>query len=118
MTYKTKKGHLRISSGPDRGKYVHRKVIEELLVSHPTSFWGSALPAHIDVHHIDGRKDHNCPCNLLLLDHAIHSVIERGKFLRHPYTGRFMTPHEYAFEFGPREVAPPDWVTTEYEECA
>jgi hypothetical protein len=81
--YKTKKGHLRYSSGPLRGQYVHRVVVKNLLAeTHPLTI--AVLPAFelMEIHHIDHRHDHNCPCNLLILDTPLHSMITEATMPR------------------------------------
>ena len=73
-------GYLRISSGPYRNKYVHRKVIEDLLKC-PISYMfapGAPIPEGMTVEHVDHNKQHNCMGNLMLLDRRIHGKISES----------------------------------------
>lgn len=71
---RTKSGHLRISSGTFRDEYVHRLVVKTLLgFTHPLTL--HHIPIPYEVHHVDFKKDHNCPSNLLLLEEGLHSAI-------------------------------------------
>lgn len=78
----TKKGHLRIKSGPDRDKYEHRAHVERMLreVWHP--YFGNKLPPDFVVHHVDHIKHHNCPCNYLICPAGIHGSIEQHRYVR------------------------------------
>jgi len=51
---------------------VERVVAREVMsvVANPPS-----IPAGMHIHHIDHHRDNNCPCNLMLLDAAIHRAI-------------------------------------------
>ena len=68
----TADGYVRITAGLDRHKYEHRKISEGI--------WGGELPSNVEVHHMDGRRGHNCvgdwktghPGNLLLIEEALH----------------------------------------------
>ena len=82
--YETGKGYLRISSGPDRGKFVHKKVMEVMLAETDTSTLAALgiaacapakIPERFHVEHLDHRRKHNCPENLILLEAAIHNHI-------------------------------------------
>lgn len=86
------KGYVQvIRRGLDRWKYVHRLAVAKLcreFCFHVLSEDG--LPAGFDVHHIDFDKQHNCPGNLLLIEHALHyhmDVKERRNDL-----GIYVTP--------------------------
>ncbi len=81
-TAPTKKGHLRITTGTDRHKYVHRAHVEKMLkeVWHP--YFGNTLPVDMIVHHQDGNKQHNCHCNYLIISPAFHGVIEQSRYVR------------------------------------
>lgn len=75
----TRKGYVRITAGPDRGKYEHRAVIEGLL--------GRPLRWDEEVHHQDFHRAHNCPENLILMDKVIHDFFsaEHGRKKRLGY---------------------------------
>lgn len=99
------KGYQRIKAGPDRDKYVHRKVMEVMLAATDTQTLAAlgiaaAAPAKIPegftVEHLDHRRQHNCPENLLLLDKRIHDAISFASMCR--YSERFSQTQE------------PDWV--------
>ena len=59
------------------GQMIVREVLD--VVSHPPT-----LPPHLHVHHVDGDRQHNCPCNLQVLDAAIHRHLtaDHRRFLR------------------------------------
>lgn len=114
----TRKGHIRITSGPHRHKYLHRRMVEVLLEETWHPFWGNELPASMDVHHIDGNKSHNEYSNFLVLDHAIHSALDKEMQRRCPFTGRYLNENEYRRMVGYKDNEPPDWVTQEFEEVA
>jgi hypothetical protein len=102
---KVSRGHIRISCGPDRGKYEHRVIIRDLL--RVWNFWGySDIPPGYSVHHLDFREDHNCPYNLLFLDHTIHQAFIVDYRKRHA-NGHWAPQHE--------EPEAPSWVTMESE---
>ncbi len=80
-------GYLRHKGqGPDRDRYVHRRVMEELLAAtHPLTVWSlfhlrqvaripfdRRNPLRWEVDHCDGDRAHNCPCNLMLLQRPLH----------------------------------------------
>ena len=58
------------------------------------------------VHHIDGRRDHNCPSNLLLMDACMHDSAQ-GRRLYSWMAARQTA--RAAFESGDDA---PDWVTS------
>lgn len=60
------KGYIQISAGPNRNQLEHRVVAKEA--------WGPRVPWNpdLEVHHMDGKRDHNCRCNLLILPSALH----------------------------------------------
>lgn len=62
----TAKGYVRITAGSDRNRYEHRVILERLL--------GRPLRLNEEVHHIDFKRSHNCPDNLLLLDEVFHHM--------------------------------------------
>lgn len=68
-------GHLRYYSPPHlRGKYVHRKIMEDLLEeTHPLT--RQLLPEAWQVHHMDFDKVHNCPINFLMVEDWLHSIM-------------------------------------------
>ena len=61
------KGYPRISSGPLRGKRLHRVIAEAKL--------GRPLRDDEDVHHIDGNKLNFAPGNLQVLGHREHGCV-------------------------------------------
>ena len=106
LAHVTKKGYLRIhAKGQDRNKYVHRHAFEEQIKEQRRNAFASLIqtdPEYTEtflsmlerleadpdkqrlsldkeVHHTDGRRDHNCAGNLILLDAAIHEAISAGK---------------------------------------
>ncbi len=67
------RGHIRLSAGPDRHQYEHRVIVRDLL--RQWNFYGwTEIPPGFTVHHLDFREGHNCPSNLLLLEHRIHQA--------------------------------------------
>lgn len=89
--YTSDKGYKRISARVGRNKYFHRDLIEKLLLD-PIGliYYGGTMgiiPPGMTIHHWDHRKEHNCYCNLQLLDKAIHDFCEREyrKFIRENY---------------------------------
>ncbi len=94
-----------VRTGIKRGTFLHRLVIETLL-GRSFAGLGPGLEAlgpketviEWHVHHMDFNKRHNCPCNLLLLDSRLHNTA--GQTLRDPYTGAFLTKHEYINRYG------------------
>ena len=82
----TAKGYVRVTAGPNRHRYEHRVVMAvSLRIGCPA--WllpllnGDGLPEGFHVHHIDGRRAHNCPQNLMLLEAVIHDhlSLERAR---------------------------------------
>ena len=91
-------GYYRYTAGPHRGKYVHTRIAETLVSETPYSI-RLLLPWPYEVHHVDYRKTHNCPSNLILLDIAFHSKMTAdGR--RHELNGRFE----------PKRRTVPEWV--------
>jgi hypothetical protein len=87
----TYKGYYRVTrSGIHQWKLLHRRVMEQQLErTHPLTLAVlkihlnsrgklDSLPEAWDAHHIDGNKLHNCPQNLMLLDHALHGALFVG----------------------------------------
>lgn len=67
----TPKGYWRIHQrGEDRGKYLHRWVIEKLT--------GSVPGPDKEIHHIDLDQQHCCPYNLAVMDRAIHQAFDNS----------------------------------------
>jgi hypothetical protein len=68
------KGYRRIwRRGPLYSKLEHRVVMAAMCREHcyyPLN--GDGIPPGFDVHHLDFRKTHNCPSNLLLIEHTLH----------------------------------------------
>jgi hypothetical protein len=96
---KTADGHLRYRSPKElRGKYVHRKVVEDLIaITHPLTI--QLLPWPYEVHHMDFDKTHNQPSNLLVVSEGLHAYLGvDGR--RDKGNGRFR----------PRWKSPPEWV--------
>lgn len=98
------KGYRRIMAGPHRGKYEHRKVMEDLLTVPLCAgyvFPGAGkIPPNMTVEHIDHQRAHNCHSNLMLLDSRIHNAITAAgcRYVREHYDEWLM-----------RQA--PDWVT-------
>jgi hypothetical protein len=65
-------GYVQFTAGEFRFKLEHRVVVETL--SGPLAL-NRKLRDDEEVHHIDFRRSHNCPINLLLLDKVIHDAI-------------------------------------------
>jgi hypothetical protein len=100
--HKTSAGHLRYHSPRElRGRYVHRKVIDDLLEVTPFSV-KLLLPWPYEVHHQDYNKEHNCGLNLLILDERLHSSMTADR--QRDGDGRF------GYKFKPRFKPAPDWV--------
>lgn len=77
---RTYKGYVRVTAGPNRHKYEHRVVIEQL-IQNPIGlvFFGlDGIPETMHVHHVDSVRSHNCAENLMLLDSTIHNFITRA----------------------------------------
>jgi hypothetical protein len=91
----TRKGYVRVTSGPFRHEYYHRLLVKFLLWGYPHVVWGRDLPANIHVHHVDHDKRHNSIGNFLLLDEAIHNAISRESTIQDPYTGQFLSRAAY-----------------------
>ncbi len=64
----TAKGYIRITAGPWRGQYLHRIVAAMKW----REKYSEPMPKHLHVHHMDFRKAHDCPENLLIMDSGIH----------------------------------------------
>ena len=83
-------GYLRVTSRISGYRHwlMHRAVIQILLDEAGAGLWlpiGSKIPADFDVHHQDFDKQHNCPCNLVLLDTRLHA---RGRKTYAQYRNR------------------------------
>jgi hypothetical protein len=82
----TGNGYLRHTAGPNRAKFVHRTVMATLC--RESCFYDLApdgLPVGFTVDHVDHRKTHNCPDNLLLLQREIHDFISRACWVNGTY---------------------------------
>ena len=96
--YKTKAGHLRYSSPRElRDKYVHRKMVEDLIEETPYSI-RLLLPWPYEVHHLDYNKLNNVPHNFLLISEALHSCMTADG--RNGRNGKFK----------PKWQPPPPWL--------
>jgi hypothetical protein len=75
----TDKGYRRIRSGEHRGKYEHRRRIEEMLERPLCAAYvfpeRGVIPAGYHVEHADHSRTHNCAGNLMLLDARIHNTL-------------------------------------------
>ena len=67
-------GYIQITSGPHKGKLLHRLIYEEV--------YGS-IPKGYAIHHIDGDKTNNNPGNLMLLSKSNHHKLHMNK-TNHP----------------------------------
>ena len=67
-------GYIQITSGPYKGKLLHRLIYEEI--------YGS-IPKGYAIHHIDGDKTNNNPGNLMLLSKSNHHKLHMNK-TNHP----------------------------------
>ena len=67
-------GYIQITSGPYKGKLLHRLIYEEV--------YGS-IPKGYAIHHIDGDKTNNSPGNLMLLSKSNHHKLHMNK-TNHP----------------------------------
>ena len=67
-------GYIQITSGPYKGKLLHRLIYEEI--------YGS-IPKGYAIHHIDGDKTNNNPGNLMLLSKSNHHSLHMNK-TNHP----------------------------------
>lgn len=111
-------GYVRVSTGRTHMKYKHRTVIEGLILEQAilqvVRVYDAAagvlscadvttdimeivmnppqIPPKVHVHHIDGDRQNNCCCNLMLLDSAIHGAITRAhlKLVRRAERERMM----------------------------
>ena len=61
--YQRTDGYIQITSGPYKGKLLHRLIYEECFGS---------IPKGYSIHHIDGDKTNNNPGNLMLLTKSHH----------------------------------------------
>jgi len=97
----TAKGYVRLKAGPFRDHYEHRIIMWVSLQIYCPEWLvprlnGDGLPSGFHVHHIDGRRAHNCPQNLMLLDATIHDYltlegIRRRRLARQLETLRCLT---------------------------
>lgn len=86
--HKTRAGHLRYHAPrPVRLKYVHRKVMEDMIAETPYSV-RLMLPWPYEVHHQDYNKEHNCGANLLMVSESLHSAMTVDQ-VRRDDGGRF-----------------------------
>ena len=104
------KGYRRIMAGSHRGKYEHRRVMEEML-EHPLCApyvfpERGVIPAGFTVEHLDHTRAHNCRENLMLLDERLHNAITQAgcRYIREHYDEWLV------YQAQKNEVAP-DWVT-------
>ena len=102
------KGHLRITAGPHRNTYAHRRVME-MALEHPISYiflGDGVIPKRMTVEHSDHCRTHNCLGNLLLLEKGIHDwcSLQQVKYNREHIV-------EYLAMLERNSV--PDWVTNE-----
>jgi hypothetical protein len=91
-----------IHRGPWRGWLEHRKVMLEMcreMCYYPIE--DGKLPAGFTVDHLDHRRQHNCPENLMLLDKRIHDALS----LAHAQTVK---------ELRESVIAMPDWVNNDF----
>ena len=61
--YQRTDGYIQITSGPNKGKLLHRLIYEEVFGS---------IPKGYTIHHKDGDKTNNNPGNLMLLTKSNH----------------------------------------------
>ena len=61
--YQRTDGYIQITSGPNKGKLLHRLIYEAVFGSIPKGFC---------VHHVNGDKTDNSPSNLMLLSKSNH----------------------------------------------
>lgn len=67
-------GYIQITSGPYKGKLLHRLIYEEVY---------GPIPKGYAIHHIDGDKTNNNPGNLMLLSKSNHHKLHMNK-ANHP----------------------------------
>ena len=72
--YQRTDGYIQITSGPNKGKLLHRLIYEEVFGSIPKGFC---------IHHKDGDKTNNNPDNLMLLSKSNHHSLHM-KGINHP----------------------------------
>lgn len=84
----THHGYVRITSGEYRGMLEHRVVLIPLCKEfcyYPLSKKGfpelPGLPDGFTVEHLNHNRQHNCICNLILLDTRIHRYISWRSWL-------------------------------------
>ena len=82
------KNYPRFSWGPHKGRYVARVVWESVA--------GRPLPEGWHVHHQDFDKVNFAPHNLL----ACPPELNPRSPLRDPYTGRYLSAHEFERRYG------------------
>jgi len=58
--------------GIDRSACIAANVAANLAIDPPV------IAANVHVHHVDGNRQHNCPCNLMLLDRPIHYAVTQA----------------------------------------
>lgn len=71
-------GYIQITSGPYKGKLLHRLIYEEVY---------GPIPKGYAIHHIDGDKTNNNPGNLMLLSKSNHHKLHM-KGESHPFWGK------------------------------
>lgn len=69
----TKRGYVRITAGPDRGKYEHRLVAQRLFENNTISPLVVQWDKGLEIHHMDFDHANNLPSNLLVLHPFIHA---------------------------------------------
>ena len=73
--YQRTDGYIQITSGPNKGKLLHRLIYEEIFGSIPKGFC---------VHHVNGDKTDNSPNNLMMLSKSNHHKLHHRE---HPRDG-------------------------------
>lgn len=81
------KGYLRINSGPQKDKYLHRAVFEKVA--------GRPVKQGLHIHHMNGKLCW-CPHELLELPMELHP----SPVYKDPYTGEFMTRKQFFTRYG------------------
>lgn len=81
------KGYPRLTSGPHRGKYLHRAVFEDVA--------GRPIKEGYVIHHMNGKA---CACPHELLE--CPPEFNTANVLRDPYTGAFMSAAEWERRYG------------------